>query len=181
MTHWFTADLHFGDDGIMRYFGRPFRNIAEMNNAMLDAMATRLKDGDDLWVLGDVADTGSGGEELARTLIERLPGRKHLIRGNHDDAAITSLPWTSQHELIELRDGPECFVLCHYPLLSWNGARQGAIQLFGHLHDRWPGSDRQVNVGVELWGYRPITGAEAIIRAATASPVPLADRVEGMG
>ena len=111
MTHWFTADLHLGDEGIMRYFGRPFRNIAEMNNTMLDAMATRLKDGDDLWVLGDVADTGSGGEELARTLIERLPGRKHLIRGNHDDATITRLPWTSQHELTEVQDGPERFVL----------------------------------------------------------------------
>ena len=111
MTHWFTADLHLGDEGIMRYFGRPFRNIAEMNNTMLDAMATRLKDGDDLWVLGDVADTSSGGEELARTLIERLPGRKHLIRGNHDDATITRLPWTSQHELTEVQDGPERFVL----------------------------------------------------------------------
>ncbi|HMQ40193.1 MAG TPA: metallophosphoesterase [Paracoccus sp. (in: a-proteobacteria)] len=181
MTHWYTADLHFCDEGIMRYFGRPFRSITEMNNAMIDGIVARLREGDDLWVLGDVADTGAGGEELARTLIERLPGRAHLVRGNHDDTRVTALPWTSQHELIELRDGPECFVLCHYPLLSWNGARQGAIQLFGHVHDRWPGSDRQVNVGVDLWGFRPVTGTEAVIRAAGQKPLKVADWIGGVG
>ena len=89
-----------------------------MNSAIIDGIAARLREGDDLWVLGDVADTGSGGEELARVMIERLPGRKHLVRGNHDDAAITALPWASQHDLTELQDGPDRFVLCHYPLLS---------------------------------------------------------------
>ena len=181
MTHWYTADLHFCDEGIMRYFGRPFRSITEMNNAMIDGIVARLREGDDLWVLGDVADTSSGGEELARTLIERLPGRKHLIRGNHDDAAITSLPWTSQHDLTEITDGSERFVLCHYPLLSWNGARQGAIQLFGHVHDRWPGTDRQVNVGVDLWDFAPASAADIVIRAAGQKPLKIADRIEGVG
>ena len=181
MTHWYTADLHLSDAGVLRFFERPFRSLTEMNHAIIDGLAARLKHDDDLWVLGDVADADQGGAAIAATLLNQLPGRKHLVRGNHDDARITGLPWTSQHDLVEVQDGPERFVLCHYPLLSWNGARQGAIQLFGHLHDRWPGSDRQVNVGVELWDYRPVTGAEAVIRAATAQPVPLADRVEGMG
>ena len=181
MTHWYSADLHLSDDGIRRFFDRPFGDVAAMNHAVIERLAARLGADDDLWILGDVADSAQGGAAIASELLTGLPGRKHLIRGNHDDAQIEALPWTSIHDLTEVQDGPERFVLCHYPLLSWNGARQGAIQLFGHVHDRWAGSDRQVNVGVDLWDFAPVRAADIVIRAATLPPLEFADRIEEGG
>ena len=33
----------------------------------------------------------------------------------------------------------------------------GAVLLHGHVHERWKVRDRQVNVGVDVWDFRPIT------------------------
>ena len=34
MAHWYSADTHFGDDGIRAFFGRPFASAAAMDAAM---------------------------------------------------------------------------------------------------------------------------------------------------
>ncbi|WP_232831425.1 hypothetical protein [Pseudogemmobacter bohemicus] len=41
--------------------------------------------------------------------------------------------------------------LCHYPMMTWNHARQGALHLFGHVHGNWQGTANSVNV--DVWGY----------------------------
>jgi calcineurin-like phosphoesterase family protein len=57
--------------------------------------------------------------------------------------------------------------LCHYPMLTWPGARKGGLQLFGHVHAHWPGSRNSVNVGVDLWDFRPVSAQDAAARART--------------
>lgn len=56
--------------------------------------------------------------------------------------------------------------LCHYPMLTWNYSRYGALQLFGHVHKHWAGSSNSINVGVDLWDLAPTTLANAIMRAS---------------
>jgi calcineurin-like phosphoesterase family protein len=51
-------------------------------------------------------------------------------------------------------------VLCHYPLRTWNRMGRGALNLHGHSHGRLAPLPRQVDVGVDLWDFRPITLAE---------------------
>jgi len=44
------------------------------------------------------------------------------------------------------------FVLCHYPLQSWNGLNKGVIHLHGHVHlpeNRKFGNGRRMDVGVD--------------------------------
>ena len=48
-------------------------------------------------------------------------------------------------------------ILCHYPLRTWNRMGRGAIDLHGHSHGRLAPLPRQVDVGVDLWDFRPIT------------------------
>lgn len=55
MVHWYTADTHFGDAGIWRFFGRPFATVAAMDGAMLRHLAERVIPDDDLWIIGDFA------------------------------------------------------------------------------------------------------------------------------
>jgi len=174
MANWYTADTHFGDDGIRRFFQRPFRSVAAMDAAMVDAIAARLSHDDDLWIVGDFATEGS---EAA--IFERLPGRKHLVRGNHDAPSVNSLAWTSIHDLVEVEDRGQKFVLCHYPLLTWNNARDGAVNLFGHVHTNWLGADNQVNVGVDLWSFAPIQAGDLLRRAVSLPENVRWQKVEG--
>ena len=182
MTHYFIADTHFGDDNVRRFFGRPFRSTDEMDRAMI-AGCSAIDPQDDLWVVGDFAACET--QELrarASFAFESLPGRKHLIRGNHDcDWVCTSLGWESLHDLIEFEAEGRRLVLCHYPLVTWNGVRDGALQIFGHVHDRWPGAQGQVNVGVDLWQFKPVDLTQIEIAALTMPPSPLQAVVEGYG
>jgi calcineurin-like phosphoesterase family protein len=51
-------------------------------------------------------------------------------------------------------------VLCHYPFRSWNGQHRRALNLHGHSHGRLKPMLRQHDVGVDVWGWRPVTLAE---------------------
>lgn len=52
-------------------------------------------------------------------------------------------------------------------MITWPGARRGALHLFGHVHGNWRGSRNAVNVGVDVWGFAPVALKDAGRRAAT--------------
>lgn len=180
MAHFFTADTHFADDPVRRFFGRPFASVEAMNAAMI-ARAGVVGAGDDLWIIGDFAACETeAGCMAAQAAFVALPGRKHLVRGNHDpDWLVETLPWASVHDLVEIEVGDRRFVLCHYPLVTWNGVRAGAVHLFGHVHTRWRGAVGQVNVGVDQWDFTPVTPDQAELEALMLPPSRLRRMVEG--
>lgn len=182
MSNWYISDPHFGHDRIVGLCNRPFASIQDMDETLIGNIAGVVSASDDLWILGDF-----GFGETARqpgyleAVFERLPGRKHLIIGNHDGSRECSLPWESCEMIAEVKDEGQRLTLCHYPMMTWNNARHGAIQLFGHVHGRWMGSRNSVNVGVDVWDYRPVQLPEIKARAATLPPNkhwPDVERVE---
>ncbi|HSK38403.1 MAG TPA: metallophosphoesterase [Arenibaculum sp.] len=120
---------------------------------------------DEVWHLGDFCvsrDARMPGEILAR-----LHGRKHLITGNNDPPETTVLSgWTSIRTYAEFELDGTRLVLCHYPFRTWNGMGKGALNLHGHSHGRLKPVPRQVDVGVDVWDFRPVTLDE--IRAGLA-------------
>ncbi len=72
---WFTADFHFGHSHIIRYCNRPFRSVAEMDQAILDRLNASVKVNDILYFLGDFC-IGSKAKALeqADSLQEHLCG-----------------------------------------------------------------------------------------------------------
>ena len=64
---------------------------------------------------------------------------------------LTGPPSSVQHYLEVNIEGKD-FVLCHYPLQSWNGLNKGVIHLHGHVHlpeNRKFGNGRRMDVGVD--------------------------------
>lgn len=172
MANWFTADPHFGHDNIIDFCNRPFSRTDEMDEYILRQYKVRVLPEDDLWILGDfaVGKATNQKRERLRGLFSQIPGRKHLILGNHDRPWVRNLPWESVKEMADvLVDGRRLF-LCHYPMITFPGARRKALQLFGHVHSNWPGTRNSVNVGVDLWDFRPVSLAE-IERRAESLPV----------
>ncbi len=156
MTRFFTSDTHFGDTRILRMAKRRFTGIDAHDAHLVARWQAIVGPDDEVWHLGDVAPRYD--EAALDALLTRLPGRKHLVTGNNDDAATRSHPaWRSVHDYVELdEDGSRC-VLCHYPFRTWNGIGKGTIDLHGHSHAMLKPLTRQFDVGVDAWGYGPVT------------------------
>lgn len=173
MAHWYTADTHFGDMSIMRFFGRPFGSAQAMDATMIEAVAARVRP-DDLWIIGDFALAGAYVDLAhAARVFALLLGRKHLVRGNHDPEPVLALSWASVHDIAEVQDGHRQVVLCHYPLVTWPRARDGALHLFGHVHTDLEGCQGAVNVGVDWWDFAPIRIERAELKALSLPESPL--------
>ena len=133
---YFTADLHFGHSNVISYENRPFQTVEEMDGALIQNWNRRVSPEDEIFILGDLTLKGP---EKANAVLEQLQGRKYLVRGNHDGyverAAFCQAHFQWVKDYYELVYQGRRFILCHYPLLSWNGMWRGAVHLHGHQHN----------------------------------------------
>lgn len=172
----FTADTHFGHRNVINFSNRPFKDVYEMNQTLVDNWNDTVSDKDIIFMLGDFSmRLGSG---AINHIFYSLRGKKYLILGNHDRNI--KQPWEKIDNMInisirdpELKE-PQRITLCHYPMLSWYQSHKGAWQLYGHLHgelsnktlaeDGFDISKKltplQLDVGVDVHNYRPISYQE---------------------
>jgi calcineurin-like phosphoesterase family protein len=141
MKHFFTADLHFGHDNIIKYCNRPFSKASEMNGVLIDNWNSRVDSKDQVWILGDIAFLN---QEQIVDILKQLKGNIHVILGNHDRHIngpvlnfLASEP-TLYKELSfaesRVDGGKQNIVLFHYPMLSWNRSYYKSWHLHGHIH-----------------------------------------------
>jgi calcineurin-like phosphoesterase family protein len=158
---WFTADTHFGHAGALGLFKRPFRSVAEMDEALVANWNAVVGTDDLVWHLGDFGYRLK--PQRVRQVLASLNGRKRLIIGNNDDATTIAVEgWDSIDNYGESEIDGTRLVLCHYPFKSWNKMRKGAWNLHGHSHGALARAARQADVGVDVWGFRPIQLSEII-------------------
>lgn len=167
MNTWFTADTHFGHTNIIKYTDRPYASSQEMDEALIANWNARVAPDDEVYHLGDFALNSPA---QCRGIIERLNGKLHLIRGNHEDAADAckdAFVWSKEyHELLvddpAADQGKQTIVLFHYAMRVWNGSHHGTWSLYGHSHGVLPDDQtmRAIDVGVDVHGLAPISYAE---------------------
>jgi calcineurin-like phosphoesterase family protein len=162
---WFTSDTHFGHANIIRFCARPFESVGAIDAAMIANWNATVRPDDVIWHLGDfVVRSARSPDDYLR----RLNGRKHLVHGNHDtEASRTSAGWASSQPFSEVSVEGFRLVLLHYGMRVWPGDRRGALHLYGHSHGNLPGDRQSLDVGVDVWGFRPVSLAEIRARMAT--------------
>lgn len=164
MTCHFSSDHHFGDRRARSFYRRPFASVEEMDRILIERWNTVVGVQDEVWHLGDFA-VGQSSERVA-WLLTVLNGRKHLIVGNNDDAAVTGCDrWDSVQAYAELIIDGVQLVMCHYPFRTWRDMGKGVINLHGHSHGRLKPLQRQFDVGVDVWDFRPLTLADIRARS----------------
>jgi calcineurin-like phosphoesterase family protein len=152
MALFFTSDTHFGHGGALGFFRRPFGSVAAMDAALIHAWNETVGAEDEIWHLGDFA-VKQGAARMTE-ILGALAGRKRLVRGNNDGAETAALPfWDEVVEAKELRLGDLRVFLTHAPL---ERVPQGAINLHGHSHGRRKPRPGWIDVGVDVWEYRPV-------------------------
>jgi calcineurin-like phosphoesterase family protein len=186
---WFTSDMHYGHTNIIKYANRPFKHVDEMDQTMEDSWRACVRPADTVYVLGDCAFYKDQTKTIR--LFSRLPGTKYLVWGNHDkhirkNAEFRKL-FVKTEDLLDIKvpdqtaDGGERrIVLCHYAMRVWNKSHFGSYQLYGHSHGSLPDDPHSLSldVGVDCWGFQPVTFEQVRERMArkTFKPIDHHDR-----
>lgn len=172
---WFTSDAHLGHKFVAELRG--FASVEEHDAVLLDNWAKAVGPDDQVWVLGDLA--------LARWLealdtLQKLPGHKHLIPGNHDKChgmyrdSTKYLPiYLEAFESVQLfarrRINGHSVMLSHLPFSLDRGLEPryveyrlrdcGSKLLHGHTHAKSQISEdgREVHVGVDAHSFAPVS------------------------
>lgn len=166
-----TSDTHFGHANIIRYANRPFRTWSDMGESMIERWNNRVAIDDVVYFLGDFAMGPGATLEYILNVLRRLNGSKIGILGNHDQpskysmglkAAITDEIFNFEvinEQIHEIRRDGRAFVMCHYPMVDWNGKYHGAIHLHGHIHTQYTAKAAydmkeagRYDIGVDMYG-----------------------------
>lgn len=177
----FTSDLHFGHRNVINFCNRPFTDIKDMSEKLIENWNAVVNNNDIVFVLGDTFWFNDS--RTIKKVLEQLNGKEiYILPGNHcdfdayhrvDDPRIhlcqdivclwlTSADFERRHWHRKTME----IWMSHYPLTTWPHRENGAFQLFGHIHSQ-PGKTEgvdqnlalhwnQADVGCDYWEWKPV-------------------------
>lgn len=175
---YFTADMHFGHENVIKFDNRPFKSLEEMDEELIKRWNNKVGKADLVYSLGDMFWKN---QDYVTNILKRLNGQIILIKGNHDrwlhNAKNKSL-LAGLKDYDEITIDSKKIVLSHYPIHFYNGHYHGAIMLYGHTHStREDDFVKQIasqlnnlecpvqmyNVGCMHWNYEPVSLDEILM------------------
>ena len=161
---WFTSDLHLCHNN-KTVSTRGFTSIDEMNETIMLNWTKSINENDDVYILGDLL---SGDVKYALELYRLLPGKKHVILGNHDTERrvkqyIASNVFESVQYAHVIYSKRYAFYLSHYPTkcTCFQSGRY-LVSLCGHEHtdDKfldWSNQYFVYHCEVDAHNYHPVS------------------------
>ncbi|CAM2807852.1 metallophosphoesterase [Paenibacillus sediminis] len=150
----FISDHHFGHQNIIDYESRPFTNVDEMNERMIEQWNSIVGPKDKVFHLGDFSFLN---QEKTKAIISRLHGYKFLIMGNHDRGRSRS--WWIEAGFHEVSEYPiiydHFYILSHEPM--YMNKYMPMVNVHGHIHGQKYEGKQYINVSVEHWDYKPVS------------------------
>lgn len=170
MQRWFTSDLHFWHENIIRFSDRPYADAKEMNEALVDNWNTFVKPEDHVYNLGDVTLRRGGKDQQEEfiALNRKLNGHKRLFLGNHDHWDTMVYLRAGFEKIYATWRDEQNIIYSHFPL---HPSSLGGVQanVHGHIHSNpspepavFHGKDGNliivpyINICVEWTNYHPI-------------------------
>lgn len=146
------SDMHFGHGNIIKYENRPFKNVLEMDLAIVGKWNNTVAKEDKIFVVGDVSFYN---KEKTTNIIKGLNGYKILILGNHDKHSIN---WWKEVGFDEVSKYPIIidgfYILSHEPVYLTE--IMPYTNIHGHIHHLKYDSKQYFNISVECINYTPI-------------------------
>ena len=162
---YFISDCHFGHKNILTFRDdkgdliRPFNSIEEMDELIIENVNKVVRPCDKLYILGDVAMN-----RRCLPILNRLIGKKILIRGNHDIFQLKDyIPYFKDIRAYKIMP-KHGLIFSHIPIYA--GALEGRFQLnvHGHTHANSIDDKRYMNICPEVVGYKVISLEEILER-----------------
>lgn len=131
---YFASDFHFGHANILKFCPRPHASVEEMNEAVLKDINDTVRENDTLYYLGDFVFCKNKYLEEAKKFRDRINCKRLiLLYGNHDKESLGQL-FSEAYDYFQLKISGKKYILCHYPIMSWNSNHHGSMHLHGHTH-----------------------------------------------
>ena len=165
----FTADSHFAHQNILMHNKRPWNNIEEMNEGLIEKWNAKVSKKDLTYIIGDFAFERHG------YYLQRLNGKKILILGSHDKMPQKHLQCFSEvAPAKQIKIGNQFFYLNHCCQRIWEKSHYGSVHLFGHSHGRLQTFNLSFDVGVDALGnnYEPLS-FEQIMKKITSRKIEM--------
>lgn len=164
VMNFYIADTHFGHKNVIQFDNRPFKNIDEMDRTIIANWNAVVGQDDDVYIIGDFCYRSDKGPLW---YLKKLNGRKHLIRGNHDNYLLKDeevmKEFVSVDKMAHIKDGQYTILMCHFPIAEWNQYNRGAWHIYGHIHNSKQGcykflknEERALNAGCMINNYIPV-------------------------
>lgn len=129
--NYYISDLHLGHANVLEHDQRPFCNVDEMQQVIVNNWNAVVNEDDTVYIVGDFAWKPI----YAVAALNKLKGVKVLIHGNHDKPnQEVMMHFAKVTEVEYLDDAGAQVVLCHYPMANWKNMFHGSIHLYGHVH-----------------------------------------------
>lgn len=172
----FTSDHHFSHKNIITLCDRPFKSVEEMDEEMIRRWNETVKPEDTVYYLGDFSLSIKPVEKY----VHRLNGKKYLCAGNHDKCHIVHKDYREKERIyleygflqvfydlynVRLKEVNEYLTFSHFPYNNGEDIRYqeffpipfNSWLLHGHVHNKWKIKDKQINVGVDIWDFYPVS------------------------
>jgi len=179
----FTGDQHYYHTNILTLCNRPFDNIIDHNDILINNHNTVAYDDSwEMWFLGDLALKCSA-RQVAEILAQ-LNGKLNILIGNHDkplrqawrNGLLDKMIKSGKVKIIGTEDRTEIvakllkidhrtFILSHYAYRTWPNSFRNSIHLFGHSHNNLASYYRSFDMGVDANEYFPVLIEQVIARA----------------
>lgn len=166
----FTADEHYAHENIMHYTNRPWDKLKYHDKGLVKLHNEVVSEHNTVYHIGDftMAPAEFAGR-IKRQVIHRLNGTHHLILGNHDSwkpFRYVEEGFVSVHTSFWFQYGNYRFVLAHDPsIYTVFDNDKKTFMLCGHIHKLFKHllpERRIINVGVDVWNYKPVPFTEIL-------------------
>lgn len=170
---WFTSDWHLNHYNILKYCNRPFKDVNQMNEIIINNYNSVVKEKDIVYFLGDFAF-----KNIAE-FSERLNGTKYLLPGSHDKPSKTfgelgilePIYEFYPPNLLDEYGNKRLIVLCHYSLRSWSKSHYASWHLFGHHHGKLEPHGLSFDIGVDTNNFYPYSLEDVEKKMKSLKPI----------
>lgn len=125
--NYYMADIHNYDPNIITYSHRPFTDMEEMRNAIIQNWNAKVTTEDSGFILGDIGDP---------EILNHMKGKITVVLGNLSHEPVAFLP-------------PE------FPYVNIHGHLH--YMQHGVPGGKWKDGNRYCNVSVEMTAYKPLS------------------------
>lgn len=158
---YWTSDFHISMDEIINYENRPYSNIEEMDQKILN-LCNSLDHDDTIVHIGDLYCYNQNKKPF--DFLSKIKPKFINIRGNHD----------LNNKIKSVCESMHCFLNKRYPYISAShyptydpkvsrDCLTAPIHLCGHVHSRWKHcldldhNILNINVGLDAWNYQLVS------------------------
>lgn len=190
MANFYISDLHLGHANVIGFDNRPFESVEDMETEIIWRWNNRVAPQDTVYIIGDFSWKTN---KDWIPVLNRLEGRKVLIRGNHDpkhiDGRLRKM-FDDVKDYKEISDNGRKVCMCHFPIMFYNHSHNpNSYMLCGHVHttkenewlEAWRNDLRNKRTQDGVGSYGQIINVGCMMPYMDYTPRTLDELIEGVG